>query len=316
MDKKLENLILSKSTSRKIKDAVNEWYVHPDYKKDYRVACDCHHKKISTYFLINKKNFNNRLFMCIDCIKDMNQEELKNQIMICDHTIHKTNIFKILNPCNSLQHEIELDYSADVLRETDREVLCLCSSHKYTPDVLLSFGDKRFSISQKCLKDINYMILYMKFKENEEKHNKLKQQEEMSRKNNEEKQQKEIELLERKLKEASIRMSAISKVSEMKVSPPKYKEVETEKKSYKKKPIPLTLKRKVWSKHIGESVGMAKCLCCKLTDIGQMTFTCGHIIAESRGGTLTLNNLLPICQSCNSSMGVKNMKDFIVEFGL
>ncbi len=78
--------------------------------------------------------------------------------------------------------------------------------------------------------------------------------------------------------------------------------------------IPLPLKRKVWSKWIGDKKGMSKCLCCKLTDISQMSFHCGHIISRNNGGDLNVNNLKPICQSCNSSMGSINMDVFIKQY--
>jgi 5-methylcytosine-specific restriction endonuclease McrA len=79
----------------------------------------------------------------------------------------------------------------------------------------------------------------------------------------------------------------------------------------RKKPIPATIKRLVWNTHIGEERGRAKCLCCKLTDITQLSFNCGHIVAESNGGELKVSNLKPICQNCNSSMGTKNMNEFM-----
>ena len=88
------------------------------------------------------------------------------------------------------------------------------------------------------------------------------------------------------------------------------------KSGYKKKSIPLALKRKVWDFWIGESVGKTKCPCCKLTEISQMSFSCGHIIPESQGGKLSVENLKPVCSSCNSSMGTQNMNDFINNFGL
>jgi len=62
---------------------------------------------------------------------------------------------------------------------------------------------------------------------------------------------------------------------------------------------------------IGEEIGKSKCVCCKSTYITQMSFHCGHIIAESRGGETIVSNLRPICQNCNSSMGQTNMDDFI-----
>jgi len=82
----------------------------------------------------------------------------------------------------------------------------------------------------------------------------------------------------------------------------------------KKKAIPSAIKKLVWNKHIGEDIGKAKCLCCKTTDITQLSFNCGHIIAEANSGEIIVSNLKPICQNCNSSMGTKNMDDFIKGF--
>ena len=84
----------------------------------------------------------------------------------------------------------------------------------------------------------------------------------------------------------------------------------------RKKTIPVALKRKVWDHWVGEQIGKTKCPCCKLTDITQLNFSCGHINAEANGGSLHVTNLRPVCGSCNSSMGTKNMNEFIREFGL
>ena len=83
-------------------------------------------------------------------------------------------------------------------------------------------------------------------------------------------------------------------------------------KNVKKKPIPSTVKKLVWNTNIGEEIGKTKCLCCKSTDITQMSFNCGHIIAEANGGNTIVSNLKPICQNCNSSMGTKNMNEFML----
>lgn len=84
----------------------------------------------------------------------------------------------------------------------------------------------------------------------------------------------------------------------------------------KKAIIPKKIKQLVWNKHIGEKNGTGLCMCCKSTTISQMDFNCGHIISEFNGGTLTINNLVPICSLCNSSMGTKNMNDFITKHKL
>jgi 5-methylcytosine-specific restriction endonuclease McrA len=96
----------------------------------------------------------------------------------------------------------------------------------------------------------------------------------------------------------------------------KDKELKDKELKTKKQTIPKPLKKLVWNKYIGEDIGKAKCLCCKLTDITQLSFHCGHIIAESNGGELNLNNLKPICNSCNSSMGKQNMDEFIMKYKL
>jgi hypothetical protein len=79
----------------------------------------------------------------------------------------------------------------------------------------------------------------------------------------------------------------------------------------KKKQIPKALKISVWHKYIGETIGKSKCMCCNITDITQMKFHAGHIISEYNGGEMHIDNLKPICESCNKSMGIKNMSEFI-----
>ena len=44
--------------------------------------------------------------------------------------------------------------------------------------------------------------------------------------------------------------------------------------------------------------------------IHKSKFEAGHIIAESKGGETILDNLRPICKSCNSSMGNKNWFEY------
>jgi hypothetical protein len=80
----------------------------------------------------------------------------------------------------------------------------------------------------------------------------------------------------------------------------------------KKKKISAAMKKLVWNTNIGEDIGKSKCMCCKSTDITQMSFNCGHIVAEAKGGATIVSNLKPICQNCNSSMGTINMNEFML----
>ncbi len=115
-------------------------------------------------------------------------------------------------------------------------------------------------------------------------------------------------------KQISDEKNTINKKS-LDVKTTKSKQITTDKKP-KKKTIPIALKRNVWNKWVGEDIGKTKCLCCKLTEITMLNFACGHITAEANGGELKLDNLKPICVSCNSSMGTQNMNDYIQNYGL
>ena len=86
--------------------------------------------------------------------------------------------------------------------------------------------------------------------------------------------------------------------------------------AYKKKTINVPLKNNVWDKWVGSDITTTQCLCCSIHTINIRNFHCGHVIAESKGGKTILENLRPICGSCNSSMGTENMCDFIDRLGL
>ena len=115
--------------------------------------------------------------------------------------------------------------------------------------------------------------------------------------------QKELQKLKKQNTETQDKKQKLQKQTITKSKPDNNKK--------KKKPISATIKRLVWNTNIGEQIGKAKCMCCNVTDMTQMSFNCGHIIAESNGGETIVSNLKPICQNCNSSMGTKNMEEFI-----
>lgn len=59
----------------------------------------------------------------------------------------------------------------------------------------------------------------------------------------------------------------------------------------------------MWKKYIGEEIGKSKCYCCQSNDVTQMSFHAGHVVSEKDGGEISVENLRPICQNCNLSMG-------------
>ena len=96
----------------------------------------------------------------------------------------------------------------------------------------------------------------------------------------------------------------------------KYKKIEKEnmkkeKEEVKKvrKTIPKSLKNIVWDKHIGKEKGLGECDVCKC-EIDSKKFDCGHIVSVKNGGETNETNLLPICATCNKSMGIENLNEF------
>jgi len=86
-------------------------------------------------------------------------------------------------------------------------------------------------------------------------------------------------------------------------------------KNQKKKNIPKNVKTNIWNTYIDANIPRHKCLCCKKSIILNTEFHVGHVISEFHGGTLEINNLRPICASCNYSMGTMNMVEYIVKYG-
>ena len=77
-----------------------------------------------------------------------------------------------------------------------------------------------------------------------------------------------------------------------------------------RKAIPPALRNEVWRCYIGNSI-TGKCFVCGRAEIelcGNVEF--GHVIAVANGGENTLENLRPICSSCNRSMGTRNLLEY------
>ena len=72
-----------------------------------------------------------------------------------------------------------------------------------------------------------------------------------------------------------------------------------------KETIPKRVRELVWTTHNGETF-THKCFVswCD-NNINVFNFQVGHDIPESKGGTLHIDNLKPICGNCNLSMGNK-----------
>lgn len=82
----------------------------------------------------------------------------------------------------------------------------------------------------------------------------------------------------------------------------------------RKTKIPKCIKNNSWDKYIGKNIGEALCICCNMNLIDSKNFIGGHIISEKNGGCVSIENIIPICSECNSSMGYTNMDEFIKKF--
>lgn len=70
-----------------------------------------------------------------------------------------------------------------------------------------------------------------------------------------------------------------------------------------KQTIPKSLREKVWIIYCGKKFEH-KCIVRWCENImTPFSFEVGHNIPESKGGTLNIDNLRPICGNCNKSMG-------------
>jgi len=86
-----------------------------------------------------------------------------------------------------------------------------------------------------------------------------------------------------------------------------------EKKAVVRKAIPKSLKSKLWKQYFGNNL-IGKCYCCGAELEGLASWEAGHILAAANGGPDTIENLRPVCSTCNKSMGATHMDIFKEKF--
>lgn len=74
-----------------------------------------------------------------------------------------------------------------------------------------------------------------------------------------------------------------------------------------RKKINKTLRDLVWMKYM-KNKAQGKCYCCKIKPIHYIDFEVGHNKSVAKGGKNHINNLRPICRSCNRGMGTKSIE--------
>ena len=94
----------------------------------------------------------------------------------------------------------------------------------------------------------------------------------------------------------------------------KFKKKFNKKIPFKKTVINKRLRNSVWIKFLGENF-KGLCYSCGLSSINVFDYHCGHVKSEATGGPTILNNLRPICSSCNYSAGMEDMRNFAIRNG-
>ena len=95
--------------------------------------------------------------------------------------------------------------------------------------------------------------------------------------------------------------------------PPPYEE------KSKRKTIPKAVKNSVWNTYIESNDPnklIGKCFVGCGCEITIANFELGHVKAYSKGGSDKVENLRPICSTCNKSMGTMNLLEFKEKYGL
>ena len=78
----------------------------------------------------------------------------------------------------------------------------------------------------------------------------------------------------------------------------------------RKKTIGWTLRGSVYREFMG-NIYDSVCLCCRSVRLTPDTFVVGHVIPEANGGECCLQNMRPICATCNSHMGTKILTEYM-----
>ena len=89
-----------------------------------------------------------------------------------------------------------------------------------------------------------------------------------------------------------------------------------------RKKLPARLRYQLWERHFtitpNKIVNMlGECYCCAAAiNYAASNWHAGHVLAAAHGGGDTMDNLRPVCTSCNLSMGTMPMGEYVRRYGL
>lgn len=77
----------------------------------------------------------------------------------------------------------------------------------------------------------------------------------------------------------------------------------------KRKTIPKAVKNQLWRQYFADSM-KGRCFCCQGEINALEGWEAGHVQAVAHGGSDSIDNLRPVCSTCNKSMGTMNMDEY------
>ncbi|WP_009630711.1 HNH endonuclease [Synechocystis sp. PCC 7509] len=66
------------------------------------------------------------------------------------------------------------------------------------------------------------------------------------------------------------------------------------------------------SKNLKAQIKLEFALCCAYCGVKSQKLTLDHVLAESKGGIKSRQNLVPACARCNKSKGSKHLTDWYI----
>jgi len=78
--------------------------------------------------------------------------------------------------------------------------------------------------------------------------------------------------------------------------------------------IPITLHNQIWRQYNG-SAFFSPCYVCNGT-VNALNYAVHTVVSPKNGGRIEIANLRPVCKTCKSSVGQRNMKDYMRDHSL
>lgn len=78
--------------------------------------------------------------------------------------------------------------------------------------------------------------------------------------------------------------------------------------------IPKSIRKDIWYDYATKPSPLVLCPCCKITPLTPFCFEAGHIQSKKNEGSNHSTNLLPICRTCNASMGPMDWDEYILKY--